>query len=382
MAVKPKPVVYLDHNATTPVLPQVLEAMLPYLRQRYGNPSSTHLLGREAADAVATARAQVAALVGCQPQEVVFTSGGTESNNLAIRGSTAAAPPGRRRIVTSAVEHPATVQPLAQLHAEGWQVTTVPVTTTGHLDTTRLASAMGPDVALATVMLAQNETGAVMPVAQLGAAARAFGVLTHTDAAQAVGKIPIDVAALGVDLMSIAGHKCYAPKGVGALYVRHGTVVAPLLRGASQEHGMRPGTENVAGIVGLGAACTILARDLAAEAKRVSGLRELLWTRLSHAVPRLIRLTPLERVVPNTLLVAFPDVSGAQVLAGCPTVAAATGSACHSGREEPSGAVLAMGVHPAAAAGIVRLSLGRETTAADVERAAAALARTVHELAT
>lgn len=366
-------VVYLDHNATTPVLPEALEAMLPFLTHHFGNPSSTHRAGQVAADAVAQARAQVAALIGCRPDEVVFTSGGTEANNLAIRGAAQAAPSDRRRIVTSTVEHPATAAPLGQLRAEGWEITTVPVTSTGHLDEEALRTALRPDVALATVMLAQNETGALMPVAAVAAAARTVGAITHTDAAQAVGKVPIDVDVLGVDMLSIAGHKCYAPKGVGALYVRRGTAVVPVLRGAGQERGLRPGTENVASIVGLGAACATLGADLESEAARVGGLRDLLWATLSSSVPGLVRFTPVERAVPNTLLVAFPHATGWDILAASPTVAAATGSACHSGEHQPSSAVLAMGVDPRAAAGTVRLSLGRGTSASDVRRAAAAL---------
>lgn len=366
-------VVYLDHNATSPVLPEVLEAMLPYLTHAFGNPSSTHALGRRAADAVRLARSQVAALIGSRPDEIVFTSGGTEANNLAIRGATAAADPERRRIVTSAVEHPATVQPLHLLGREGWAVTVVPVTAAGHLDLAALEASMGADVALATVMLAQNETGALQPVAEVAAAARRVGALTHTDAAQAVGKVPVHVDQLGVDLLSIAGHKCYAPKGIGALYVRRGTPVAPILVGAGQERGVRPGTENVAGIVGLGAACAILAGDLDAEAERLGGLREELWARLAAAIPGMVRLTPHDDVVPNTLLVSFPRVAGWDLLDAAPTVAAATGSACHSGEQSASAAVVAMGVDPQAAAGVVRLSVGRPTSASDVERAADAL---------
>ena len=366
-------VVYLDHNATTPVLPEVLDAMLPFLTHHFANPSSSHRAGRVAADAVAQARAQVAALIGARPDEIVFTSGGTESNNLAIRGAAAAAGPNRRRIVTSAVEHPATVQPLDQLRAEGWKITTVPVTSTGHLDEEALTTALGPAVALATVMLAQNETGALMPVSAMTAAARAVGAITHTDAAQAVGKVPVDVEALGVDMLSIAGHKCYAPKGVGALYVRRGTVLVPLLRGAGQERGLRPGTENVASIVGLGAACATLGADLQGEADRIGGLRDLLWDILSAAVPGLVRLTPVERAVPNTLLLSFPHATGWDILDASPTVAAATGSACHSGEHQPSSAVLAMGIDRRAALGTVRLSLGRGTTTADIQQAAAAL---------
>lgn len=366
-------VIYLDHNATTPVAPQVLAAMLPYLTEAFGNPSSPHALGRRAAEAVTVAREQVAALIGARPAEIVFTSGGTESNNLALRGVAAATPGDRRRIVTSAVEHPATVQPLAHLATHGWDVTTVGVTTDGHLDLPAFRAALGPDVALMTVMLAQNETGALMPVAEVSADARAAGALVHTDAAQAVGKIPVDVDALGVDLLSIAGHKLYAPKGVGALYVRTGTPLVPVLRGAGQEHGVRPGTENVAGIVGLGAACALLREGLGDEVARTAVLRDELWQGLLGAIPDIVRLTPFQDALPNTLLVVFPGVAGWDLLDACPSLATATGSACHSGVHTPSGAVLAMGLDPFDARGTVRLSLGRGTTGQHVEAAAAAL---------
>ncbi len=267
-------VVYLDHNATTPVAPEVLEAMLPYLRTAYGNPSSDHTLGRRARQAVEEARASVAALVGAAPSEIVLTSGGTESNNLAIRGVAARAPSDRRRIVTSAVEHPATAAPLALLEASRWTLARVPVAASGILDLAAALAALGDDVALVTVMLAQNETGALMPVAELAAAARAHGAVVHTDAAQAIGKIPVSVDDLGVDLLSIAAHKCYGPKGVGALYVRQGTPLAPLVVGAGQEGGLRPGTENVAGIVGLGVAAGLAIDRLDADVARIAQLRD------------------------------------------------------------------------------------------------------------
>lgn len=374
--------IYLDHNATTPVAPQVLEAMLPYLTEEFGNPSSPHAPGRRAAEAVAVARDQVAALIGAAPSEVIFTSGGTESNNLALHGVAAAAPGDRRRIVTSTVEHPATVQPLAHLASQGWSVTTIGVTTDGHLDLPAYRAALGTDVALVTVMLAQNETGALMPVTEVSAAAHAAGALVHTDAAQAVGKIGVDVTTLGVDLLSIAGHKLYAPKGVGALYVRTGTPLTPLLRGAGQEHGVRPGTENVAGIVGLGAACAFAQGDLYEEAARTATLREELWRRLGDAIPTLLRLTPLRDALPNTLLVAFPSIAGWDLLEACQTLATSTGSACHSGVHTPSGAVLAMGVDPSDARGTVRLSLGRDTTDQHIEAAATALIGAFRRLAT
>lgn len=365
-------VVYLDHNATTPVLPDVLEAMLPYLLEQFGNPSSEHGFGRRARDGVERAREQVAASLSCRPDEVVFTSGGTESNNMAILGAAATAAADRRRVVTSRVEHPATLRPCEHLEKLGWDVSLLPVAESGHVDAGEVRRAMGPDVALVSLMLAQNETGALMPVAEAAEAAHATGALAHTDAAQAVGKIVVDVDALGVDLLSVAGHKCYAPKGVGALYVRRGTDIAPVLLGAGQERGGRPGTENVAGIVALGAACEAATARLPEETSRIARLRDDLWAALSAGVPGLTRNT-VGSVLPNTLNVSFPGVSGRDLLALADGVAASTGSACHAGEEQPSGVLIAMGLTPDRARGAVRLSLGLGTSAADIERATSVL---------
>ncbi|MHB1850295.1 MAG: cysteine desulfurase family protein [Acidimicrobiales bacterium] len=362
------PLIYLDHNATTPLAPEVAETMAPYLGAEFGNPSSDHALGRRARQAVEEARAAVAALIGAAPEEVVFTSGGTESNNLAIRG-VAARPSARRRIVTSTVEHPAMTAPLALLEAAGWTLTRVPVAGSGIFDLDAALGALGDDVALVTVMLAQNETGALMPVAELAAAARAHGALVHTDAAQAIGKIPVSVDDLGVDLLSIAGHKCYGPKGVGALYVRRGTPLSPLLVGASQEGGLRPGTENVAGIVGLGAAARLATHHLTDDAARIAQLRDELWAVLAAKVPGIRRHTPDGACLPNTLLVSFPGVLGADVLAKTPGIAASTGSACHAGEHTPNATLRARGVAPNVALGAIRLSLGRGTTRAEIEAA-------------
>jgi cysteine desulfurase len=363
------PVIYLDHNATTPVAPEVAEAMAPYLGAEFGNPSSDHALGRRARQAVEEARASVAALIGAAPDEVVFTSGGTESNNLAIRGVAAQAPATRHRIVTSTVEHPATTAPLALLEAAGWTLTRVPVAGSGIFDLDAALGALGDDVALVTVMLAQNETGALMPVAELATAARAHGAVVHTDAAQAIGKTPVSVDDLGVDLLSIAGHKCYGPKGIGALYVRRGTPLSPLVVGAGQEGGLRPGTENVAGIVGLGAAARLATHHLTTDAPRIARLRDELWAVLAAKVPSIRRHTPDGACLPNTLLVSFPGVLGADVLAKTPGIAASTGSACHAGEHTPNATLLAMGVAPDVALGAIRLSLGRGTTRAEIEAA-------------
>jgi cysteine desulfurase len=372
--------IYLDHNATTPVAPEVLDAMLPYLRDQYGNPSSDHPYGRRAAAAVDQARARVAALIGADPGDIVFTSGGTESNNLAIRGTAAATDSGRRRIITTVLEHPATTAPCQHLETQGWTITRLPSTPTGSIEVATAAAALGPDVALLTMMLAQNETGAILPVGDIAAHAHRAGAVIHTDAAQAIGKIDVDVTDLDVDLLSIAGHKCYAPKGVGALYQRPGTPLKPLLLGAGQEHGLRPGTENVAGIVGLGVACDLARTYLAAETKRLACLRHTLWQLLNAAIPGLVRHTP-QVSLPNTLTVSFPGADGRAVLAHAPGLAASTGSACHSGQDTPSATLLAMGVTPTTALGAVRLSLGRATTAADISTAAAILTA-AHALAT
>lgn len=371
--------IYLDHNATTPVLPEVLEAMLPYLRDQFGNPSSEHAVGRSSRDAVERAREQVAVSLSCRPDEVLFTSGGTESNNLAILGSAAVAAADRRRLVTSCVEHPATLRPCEHLEKTGWSVSLLPVRQSGHVDASDVRLAMGADVALVSLMLAQNETGALMPVAEAADTAHAAGALTHTDAAQAVGKIVVDVDALGVDLLSLAGHKCHAPKGIGALYVRRGTALSPVLLGGGQERGLRPGTENVAGIVALGAACASATTRLPEETLRIARLRDDLWAALSAAVPGLTRHTA-GNVLPNTLNVSFPEVSGSDLLALADGVAASTGSACHAGEEQPSAVLLAMGVPPEVARGAVRMSLGHSTTEADIKRASAVLRSAYQQL--
>jgi cysteine desulfurase len=366
--------IYFDYNATTPIHPEVLEEMLPYLREHFGNPSSDHTLGRRAHKAVERAREQVAELLGCAPDEVVFTSGGTEANNLAIRG-VAAASGGRRHLVTSSVEHPATTAPCTNLEMRGLEVTRVAVDVHGRVRADDVRRSVRSDTVLVTVMLAQNETGALMPVREIAEFAHEHGAVMHSDAAQAVGKIPTDVDDLGVDLLSVAGHKLYAPKGVGALYVRRGTRLEPVLLGAGQERGLRPGTENVAAIVGLGQACSLAGRDLSAEAARQCSLRDHLWKSLKAAIPG-IRLNghPIERL-PNTLNISFPGVSGSAVLAAAPEIAASTGSACHEGGDTPSAALTAMGLDAVAVLGAVRLSTGRFTTSQHAMTAARALIR-------
>jgi cysteine desulfurase len=378
--------IYLDYNATTPVLPEVLEAMLPFFAAAFGNPSSGHVHGRRARDAVESAREEVALSIGCAPDEIVFCSGGTEANNLALFGLASARPsPGR--IVTSVVEHPATRRPCERLGESGWKVHALGVDRRGRIDldeaAAALASERGASATIVTVMHANNEVGTLQPIARLSEIAHRHGAVVHTDAAQSLGKIDVDVRALGVDLLSIAGHKLYAPKGVGALYVRRGTKLLPHSLGASHERGLRPGTENVASIVGLGRACAIARRDLAEVSRRLRRLRERLLDRLRAGAPCVAVNGPKEPsspdALPNTLSVRFPGARGSRVLARAPEIAASTGSACHDGNERASSVLLAMGLSNEEALATVRLSLGRGTTEDDVDRAAASLIRAYKE---
>ncbi len=371
---RPEQPIYLDHNATTPLLPEVVEAMLPYLREHFGNPSSSHVYGRRAKEAVEKARERVAELLGCEVEEVFFTSGGTEANNLAIRG-VAEASEGRRQIVTSCIEHPATAAPCSYLSAHGCEVERVEVDGTGRVLFEQLRDALGDDTALVTVMHANNETGTLQPIAEIAGVAHDRGAVVHTDAAQSVGKVRTKVAELGIDLLSVAGHKLYAPKGVGALFVRRGTRLRPFALGAGHERGLRPGTENVASIVGLGVACELAGKRLATADVGVRVLRDRLWERLRVGVP-LVALNGHETErLPNTLNVRFPGVTGDAVLASTPEVAASTGSACHAGEKVASSVLLAMKIDPQEALGAVRLSLGVTTTVEEVGAAADALAR-------
>ena len=369
------PSVYLDHNATTPVAPEVLDAMLPFLGEHFGNPSSAHSFGRAPAQAVDRAREQVAALIGASSTEILFTGCATEANNLALLGAAAASPPERRHLVISAVEHPAVMAPAQHLAQRGWRVTVVPVDSTGCVSVEAVAGSLRDDTALVSVMHANNEVGTLQPISGIAAITRPRGILLHTDAAQSTGKVLVDVNALGVDLLTLAGHKFYAPKGVGALYVRRGTPIQQVLHGAGQEHGLRPGTENVAGIVALGAAAALARRSLPAAAVHLRALRDHLHQHLLAAVPDLRLNGHPEHRLPNTLHVSFPGVSGRALLGEvADVVAASVGSACHSAHDAVSGVLAAMGADAARAAGAVRLSVGRGTTLDEVERAADALA--------
>ncbi|TKD09898.1 cysteine desulfurase family protein [Polyangium fumosum] len=365
--------IYLDYNASTPLLPEVVDAMLPWLRGGFGNPSSSHVYGRRARAAIESARAEVAALIGCTPEELVFTSGGTEANNLAIRG-VADALPDRTHLITSSIEHPATSKLCAWLARHGHRVDVVGVDAEGRVRAEEVAAKLGDETGVITVMHANNETGVLQPIEEITRAAWRAGAVVHTDAAQSVGKVPIDVGELGADLLSIAGHKLYAPKGVGALFIRKDMPIAPFMLGAGHERGIRPGTENVPSIVGLGVAAKAAKRDLAAEGARVRVLRDNLFVLLRERVPGLALNGHPEKRLPNTLNVRFPRVSGTALLAQAEEVAASTGSACHDGHASASSVILAMGVKPEEAIGSVRLTLGRGTTEAEITRAAEVLA--------
>jgi cysteine desulfurase len=355
--------IYLDYNATTPVATEVVAAIRPYLESEFGNPSSSHEYGQRARQAVQQARGEVAALIGAQPDEIVFTGCATEANNLAILGVARALKGNKRHLVTSAIEHPAVMQPMLRLREDGWDVTVVAVDGQGMVDAQAVAASLRPDTALVSIMHANNEIGTLQPVPAIAAHTRARGILLHTDAAQSAGKVPLDVDALGVDLLTLAGHKFYATKGVGALYVRRGTALAPVLFGADQEHGLRPGTENVPAIVGIGAAARLARERLPDAPPRLRRLRDELHRLLEAGVPGLLLNGHPELRLPNTLHVSFPGVSGRALLAAAAeTVAASVGSACHAQADAVSGVLAAMGFDAARAMGAVRMSVGIATT--------------------
>lgn len=371
--------IYLDNQATTPCDPRVVAAMLPYFSEAFGNPHSVeHALGREAEAAVARARAEVAALIGATPREIVFTSGATESNNLAIKGAARfAARMGnpRRRLITLATEHKCVLQATADLAEEGFEPVFLPVRPDGRLDPEALRMALATPTLLVSVMAANNETGVLQDITALAALAHQAGALFHTDAAQAVGKIPIDVAAQGIDLLSISGHKLYGPKGVGALYVRHRPRVrlAPLISGGGQERGLRSGTLPAPLIVGFGAACRLAGAEMAAEAERLAGLRERLLARLSDAIPGISVNGSREHRLAGNLNLAFPAARAETLLADLPDLCLSTGSACSSAAVEPSYVLGAMGVPAEVAARSLRIGIGRFTSAAEIDLAAAML---------
>jgi cysteine desulfurase len=368
--------IYLDYNASTPIDPAVAAAMRPFLEDHFGNPSSGHWAASGARAALEEARGQVAGLLGAESEEIVFTSGGSEGNNLALKGVAWALKDKGNHIITSAVEHPAIVGPCRFLEQQGFAVTIVPVDRVGRIEPDDVARAITPRTILISIMHANNEVGTIQPIAEVSRIARAHGVLLHTDAAQSVGKITTDVNALGVDLLTIAGHKVYAPKGVGALYVRRGTPLEPLIHGAGHEGGRRAGTESALLAVGLGKACE-LALDLG-PMQGVRTLRDRFWQKLQDVFGNRIVLNghPVHRL-PNTLNVSFVGQVGAEVLARLDSVAASTGSACHAGHVELSPVLKAMQVAPEVGMGAIRFSLGRGTTQGEIDAVADQLATIV-----
>lgn len=374
--------VYLDYNATTPVDPAVVDAMTPYLSTYFGNPSSSHAYARATSEAMYIARGQVADLLGCIAEEIVFTGSGTESNALAIRGAALANRFHGNHIITQQTEHPAVLnvcKALTRFH--GFRVTYLPVDKYGIVNPVDADKAIEEQTTLISIMYANNETGTIQPIAELADIARRHNILMHTDASQAVGKIPINVRTLGVDFLTVAGHKLYAPKGVGALYVRRGLQVEPLLYGGGQENGLRSGTENVAFMVALGAAAVLAGEQLAGSQTRLQQLRDQLLQRLQQELPRAVRLNghPIDRL-PNTLNVSIDGVLGEDVLAAIPEIASSTGSACHEGKSSPSPVLTAMGVSRERALGALRLSLGRWSTAEELQRASDLLIQAIRAI--
>jgi cysteine desulfurase len=375
--------IYLDYNATTPIDPAVLEAMLPFLREGYGNPSSTHALGKAAHSAVEQARQQVADLIGAEADEIVFTGGGTEASNHALKGAVFAKLRGwfgrwarGAHIVHSAVEHPATTQPSEFLRRLGCQVTVVPVDRAGVVNLDALAKALKRGATIVSIMHSNNEVGTLQPIKEIAALAKSHGALMHTDAAQSLGKVAVNVRELGVDLLTVAGHKLYAPKGVGVLYVRREVQLESFIHGAGHEGGRRAGTENVPYVVGLGKACEIARRSLPEGTGRLRTLRDRLWERLRSGLgERVVLNGHPEQRLPNTLNANFVGHIGAELLEKVPQIAASTGSACHEGQVTQSPVLCAMGVPPTIGRGALRLTVGRFTTEDDVDRAAEALVR-------
>jgi len=357
--------IYLDYNASTPVDPRVAAVMQTAIESAFGNPSSLHWAGTPARAMVETARQQVADLLGCTAAEIVFTSGGSESNNLALKGLYFARQHSGMHIITSRVEHPAIIEPCRFLERLGARITWLPVDSAGRVDPSDLRKAISVDTQLISIMHANNEVGTIQPISDCSGIAREHGIVFHTDAAQSIGKIPTRVDELGVDLLTIAGHKIYAPKGVGVLYVRNGIELEPLIHGAGHEHGLRAGTESALLTAALGKACEI-ASDLS-EVAGIKVLRDRFWASLKENFGNQVILNGHTECLPNTLHVSFPGQIGADILEKMPEVAATTGSACHAGQVELSPVLKAMGVSPEIGAGAIRFSLGRATNRQQVD---------------
>ncbi len=367
--------IYLDYNATTPIAPSVVEAMNPFLLDHFGNPSSSHSFGRAAKEAIEDARVRVAGLLGCDRDEIVFTGCGTESNNLAIKGIMyEQGLGGDGHFVTSAIEHPAVAKPAQFLERLGYDISIVGCDNQGVIDPTDVEAVLRPNTRLVSIMHANNEVGTIQPIREIAEICHARGILLHTDASQTVGKIPAMVDLLDVDLLTVAGHKFYGPKGIGVLFVRDGITLEPLLHGAAHENGMRAGTENTPYIVGLGQAAYMAMKCLDESGERMSKLRDRLQNELLNTIgPRLKVNSQRAERLPNTLSVSFTGVTGHELLSRVPELCASTGSACHSGTGFVSATLSAMGVSEADALGTIRLSVGWYTSEEEVDRAASLL---------
>ena len=371
--------IYLDYNATTPIDPQVAEAMLPYIHQRYGNPSSSHLPGVAAKEAVENARGQLADMLGSKEEEVIFTSGGTESNNHAIKGVFGAYRDKGNHIITSAVEHPAVLEVCRYLEEQGCRVTYLPVDEFGMVDPQQVAGAITPKTILVSIMHANNEVGTIEPLEEISRITRERSVLLHADCAQSVGKIPVRVDELGVDLLSIAGHKVYAPKGIGALYIRPGVRLEKLMHGASHEMGWRAGTENVIEIVGLGRACELVKNNLKEYHRHMQTMRDRLEAGIGERFEQIRFNGHPKKRLPNTLSASFRGMEANIILEELEGVYASAGAACHSDHVEVSSVLEAMQVPLEYAMGTLRFSVGRYTTEQEIDRALVEIARAVHQ---
>ena len=376
--------IYLDYNATTPIDKEVSQAMQPYLTDYFGNPSSSHSFGRETKKAVENARKQVASLLNCKPNEIIFTSGGSESNNYAIKGYAFANEHRGNHIITSTIEHPAVTEVCKYLATKGFEISYVPVNEFGIINLAKLQAAITPKTILITVMHANNEIGTIQPIAEIAAIAKKNNIILHTDAAQSLGKYPTDVQQLGVDLLSIAGHKLYAPKGIGALYIHNGIVLEKLIHGADHEQNKRAGTENVLEIVGLGKACEIAHRDLEKNIHHLKKMRDLLHTNLLKIIPEINLNGHSDLRLPNTLNISFPGIEANVLLNELELkgIAASAGAACHTGSVKVSVVLSAISLPTEYAMGTIRFSVGKYTTKEEINEASEIIIKTTKKLKT
>ncbi|RLB32061.1 MAG: cysteine desulfurase NifS [Deltaproteobacteria bacterium] len=372
--------IYLDYNATTPIAQEVAEAMMPYITEDFGNPSSAHFLGARAREALENAREQVCNLLGCDRDEIIFTGGGTESNNMVLKGVAWTLREKGRHIITTRIEHPSIMNTALFLVDNEYDVTFLPVDEFGTVAPDEVKRAVRGDTILITVMHANNETGTIQPIAEISGLAKEHGILFHTDAAQSIGKIDTRVGDLGVDLLTVAGHKLYAPKGVGALYIRKGIEIEPILHGGGQERGLRSGTENMILSVGLGKACELIQGNLSNEIPRIKKLRDRLYEQIASAVPEAVVHGHPEQRLPNTLFISFPGMVGEEILKGIPDLCASTGAACHDQTVSLSHVLGAMGVTKEVGMGAVRLSVGRPSTEDEVDQAARLIIEAVNKV--